>query len=108
MILATYSTYADADAVMCDTRHMDDMLHHMIVPIYSVIVTPDVPTACKRVINQLIDEFDDLDPDAIDTPADFLVTLDRDNELNTSDCHVFDVYLKEENVAKLIMRRVNV
>lgn len=105
MIATTYITVADADAIMCDVRDLDDMMHHMIVPVFSMILAPDVPSACLRVVNQLIEEFDDLDPDAIDTPADFDVTLDATNELNSDSVRVFNVALKCEPVAKLIMRQ---
>lgn len=105
MIATTYITHADADAIMCDLRRIDDMMHHLIVPVFSMIIAPDVPTACLRVVNQMVEEFDDLDPDAIDTPADFNVTFDPANELNSDSVRVFDVTLKLEPVAKLIMRQ---
>ena len=77
MIATTYITHADADAIMCDMRRIDDMMHYLIVPVFSMIIAPDVSTACQRVVNQM----------------------------NSDSVRVFDVTLKLEPVAKLIMRQ---
>lgn len=99
MIVASFVTIANADCVMCDARRIDDVVHHLLVCAYDVTTSHDVKHACLTTLNRMIDEFNDYDDDA----EIVKIVHDKNNELNSKTCLVFDVYDRNEIAAKLIM-----
>lgn len=102
--LATHVSYADADCVRCDTRDDDDMMHHLIIPAYDVIVSRDLHDALRLATDRLVNELDDFDePDMPPVTVSHL----RDHELNTPNCLMFAAYRLREPIAHLIVRRID-
>lgn len=102
--LATYATIADADAIRSDLRYDREIQFQLNVTLYSAIVTHDLKYLLTRVIDQIVDEIDDDDPDA---PNVIDIRHLPEHELSTVDCRMFCIRVDNAPFADLIIRRVN-